>query len=252
MDEFRTYNGYVETPSLSRYPREGGRIETRSLDLGGRGTRVLKLEALGGRFSAAGANSSGGRIYHEYSGAGDFRFSDNSALQFFIRAGNNPYLWTDDESEWLPITPGKELPETLQGRFVQVAAVFYPGGSGETTPYLDEIRIIYKNTEPPAPPALITATARNGAVDLSWRANPDPAVGGYLVYYGLSSGDYFGDAAILGPSPIDVGKRTSIRLDGLRNGTLYFFSVAAYDQMDNDVSGLFSREVSARPLRMIE
>jgi hypothetical protein len=252
MDEFRTYNGYIEGPSLSRYPREGGRIETRLLDLGRAFTRVLKVEALGGRFSAAGTVGSGGRIRREYTGAGDFRFSDNSALQFFIRAGNNPYTWTNDESEWFPIMPGAELPQTFRGRFVQLAAVFYPSGNGETTPYLDEIRIIYKPEEPPVPPALVSAVARDGAVDLSWRANPDPAVGGYLVYYGLSSGDYFGDAAVLGPSPINVGKRTSVRLDGLRNGTLYFFSVAAYDQLDDNVSGLFSREVSARPLRMME
>jgi hypothetical protein len=252
MDEFRTYHGYIEGPSLNRYPREGGRVETRLLDLGKDHTRVLKVEALGGRFSAAGTVGSGGRMYREYTGAGDFRFSDSSALQFFIRAGNNPYTWTNDESEWLPIMPGTELPQTLRGRFVQLAAVFYPSGNGETTPYLDEIRIIYKPEEPPAPPALVSAVARDGAVDLSWRANPDPAVGGYLVYYGLSSGDYFGDAAVLGPSPIKVGKRTSVRLDGLRNGTLYFFSVAAYDQLNDDVPGLFSREVSARPLRMTE
>jgi hypothetical protein len=252
MDEFRTYNGYIETPSLSRYPREGGRVETRLLDLGGSNARVLKVEALGGRFSASGAVGSGGRILREYTGAGDFRFSDNSTLQFFIRAGNNPYAWTRDESEWLPITPGKELPQSLRGRFVQLAAVFYPSGDGETTPYLEEIRITYKPEEAPAPPVLVTAVARDGAVDLSWRMNPDPAVGGYLVYYGLSAGDYFGDAVVPGPSPINVGKCGSIRLDGLRNGTLYFFAVAAYNQLDNAVPGLFSREVSARPLRMME
>jgi hypothetical protein len=252
MDEFRTYRGYVEPPPLTRYPREGGRAETRPLDLGERNTSVLKIEVLGGRFSGAGTAGSGGRVYHEYAGTENFRFSDNSTLQFFIRAGNNPYGWTSDESEWLPIVPGGELPGSVQGRFVQVAAVFYPSGDGETTPYLDEIRIIYKTHAPPDPPALVSAIARDGAVDLSWRANPNPEVGGYLVYYGGSAGEYFGDAAILGPSPLDVGKRTSIRIDGLHNGTLYYFSVAAYDRLNGDFPGPFSREVSARPLRMME
>ncbi|MFP3090955.1 hypothetical protein LQZ21_11590 [Treponema sp. TIM-1] len=252
MDEFRTYSRYIETPSLARYPREGGRVETRPLDLGERNADILKVEALGGRFSAAGASGSGGRIYHEQTGTGNFLFSDSSALQLFIRAGNNPYRWTNDESEWLPITPKGELPESLRGRFVQLAAVFYPSGDGETTPYLDEIRVVYKPNEPPLPPTLVSAIARDGAVDLSWRANPDPDIGGYLIYYGSASGEYFGDAAILGPSPINVGKRTTIRLDGLRNGSLYFFSVAAYNRSDDALPGPCSREVSARPLRMME
>jgi hypothetical protein len=252
MDEFRTYRGYVESPSLSRYPREGGRAETLPLDLGERNTRVLKVEGRGGRFSAIGASGSAGRVYHEYDGTGNFRFSDNSALQFFIRSGNNPYNWTGGEPEWLPFMPGEELSGAVQGRFVQVAADFYPSGDGETTPYLDEIRIIYQTPEPPAPPALVYAAARDGAVDLSWRANPAPEVEGYLVYYGESPGDYFGEAALLGSSPINVGKRTSIHIDGLQNGRLYFFSVAAYDRLNGDFPGAFSREVSARPLRMME
>ena len=252
LDELRTYRGYIDPPPLTRYPREGGRAETRPLDLGADNTGVLKIEVLGGRFSGAGTAGSGGRVYHEYTGRENFHFSDNSALQFFIRAGNNPYSWTNNESEWLPVMPGGELPGSIQGRFIQLAAVFYPSGDGETTPYLDEIRIIYKPHTPPAPPALVSAIARDGAVDLSWRPNPDPEVGGYLVYYGGSAGEYFGDAAVLGSSPIDVGKRTSIRLDGLRNGTLYYFSVAAYDRLNGDFPGPFSREVSARPLRMME
>jgi hypothetical protein len=252
LDEFRTYSRYIDAPALSRYPREGGRVETRPLDLGKRNAGILKVEALGGRFSAAGAFGSGGRVYHEYSRAGNFLFADNSGMQLYIRAGNNPYAWTNDEAEWFPITPKGEFPASLQGRFVQVAAVFYPSGDGETTPYLDEIRIVYKPNEPPLPPSLVTAAARDGAVDLSWRANPDPEVEGYLVYYGSAPGEYFGDDAILGPSPINVGKRTAIRLDGLGNGSLYFFSVAAYNRTDVDLPGPFSREVSARPLRMME
>ncbi|MDR1107633.1 MAG: hypothetical protein LBL19_01225 [Spirochaetaceae bacterium] len=252
LDEFRTYRGYVESPPLSRYPRDGGRAETIPLDLGERNTRILKVEVRGGRFSAIRTFGSGGRVYHEPAGTGNFSFSDNSALRFFIRSGNNPYGWTGGEPEWLPFMPGGELPGAVQGRFVQVAAVFYPSGDGETTPYLDEIRIIYKAPEPPAPPALVYAVARDGAVDLSWRANPAPEVGGYLVYYGESPGEYFGETAVPGPSPINAGKRTTLHIDGLRNGRLYFFSVAAYDRLEGGFPGAFSREVSARPLRMIE
>jgi hypothetical protein len=77
-------------------------------------------------------------------------------------------------------------------------------------------------------------------------------VGGYLVYFGTSSGDYFGESTIQGVSPINAGKRTSIRINGLENGTLYYFAVAAYNRTNPPNAGNFSRETMARPLRMVE
>jgi hypothetical protein len=99
---------------------------------------------------------------------------------------------------------------------------------------------------------MVAAVARNGAVDISWRASPDTDLSGYLVYFGAASGEYFGESAVLGASPIDAGKRTSLRVDGLKNGALYYFTVAGYDRNNPADAGEFSREVSARPLRTIE
>jgi hypothetical protein len=73
-----------------------------------------------------------------------------------------------------------------------------------------------------------------------------------MVYYGTARGEYFGEGAIRGASPIDAGKRTSLRIEGLRNGVLYYFAVAAYDRPEPFHGGELSREVSARPLRMAE
>jgi hypothetical protein len=252
IDEFRIYSLCLESPALSKYPPEGGRVESRTLDLGGRRSRVLKLEALGGRISGDTRNS---RFFPEniYAGAGSLRFTDHSEIQFFIRANDSPYRW--DEVPWIPVEPGTELSGNLSGRYIQVAAAFYPSGDGETTPYLDELRISYRTAEPPRPPAQLSALARNGAVELSWRASPGRDVGGYLVYYGTSSGEYFGDHAILENAavkpPINVGNRTTVRLEGLRNGTLYYFAVAAYSAADGEwpEPGVFSREAAARPLQ---
>jgi hypothetical protein len=109
--------------------------------------------------------------------------------------------------------------------------------------------------------------AKNGAVELSWRPSVSRETGGYLVYYGTAKGEYFGDYAILGSalrvSPVDVGNRTSIRIDGLNNGTLSYFAVAAYNKPASGDGipepgflapepGEFSRETAARPLRMAE
>jgi hypothetical protein len=247
LDEFRVYTRYLETPLLQKYPAQGGRVESRPLDLGETDSRVLTVEAFGGRTS-----NPGGSLQNEYAGAGKFRFTDDSAVQFFIRAANSPYYWTGADSQWRPFEPGTALPENIRGRFVQVAAAFYPSGDGETTPYLDEIRITYQPHDLPAPPSLVTVIAGDGGVELSWRDSPGGDISGYLVYYGLSRGEYFGDDAALGRSPINVGKRNSLRIDGLKNGVLYYFAVAAYDRMDPSNAGIFSREVSARPLRMIE
>ncbi|MDR2185580.1 MAG: hypothetical protein LBO80_07955 [Treponema sp.] len=247
MDEVKIHSRYVESVQLKKY-RPGGRMETRILDLGELNSRILRIEASGGRTSA-GSRSSGRPVQNEYAGFGGFRFTDDSALQFFIRVSDNPYRWT--EADWRPFEPGKDL-QDLRGRFAQLAAVFYPSGDGETTPYLDELRIIYVPDNPPRPPSMVSAAARDGAVDLSWRASPDEDTAGYLVYYGEAPGEYFGAGAALGASPVNAGKRTSLHIDGLKNGSLYYFTVAAYDSgspPDSFHCGDFSREVTARPLR---
>jgi hypothetical protein len=258
IDEFRIYSLYLENPALTKYPLEGGRAESRTLDLGGRRSRVLKIEALGGRI-LDGTRNSRALPENVYAGNGSLRFADHSEIQFFIRANDTPYNWND--IPWVPVEPGTDLSEDLSGRYIQVAAAFYPSGDGETTPYLDELRISYRTAEPPLPPVQFSAIARDGAVELSWRASPGRDVGGYLIYYGTSSGEYFGDHAIMGgavpagnpvvKSPVNVGNRTAVRIEGLKNGTLYYFAAAAYSAADGGQPepGGFSREVAARPLQ---
>jgi hypothetical protein len=245
IDEFRIYGAYVETPALEKYPPQGGRAETRLLDLGPDYGPLLRVEASGGRSSAA-----GGRLINQFSGDRSFRFPDDSALHFFIRLSPGPAIPAD--TEWIPLEPGRDLPGKPQARFVQIAVLLYPSGDGETSPYLESLRLVYQPQMPPQPPSQVTAIARDGAVDLSWKPSADKSVEGYLVYYGTAGGVYFGDEAFLGPSPINAGKRNSLRIDGLTNGVLYYFSVAAYDRLDPLHSGAFSREVTARPLKMPE
>jgi hypothetical protein len=255
LDEFKIYKTYTGSAETRKYSPRGGRIETRPIDLGEGNSGILKVEALGGRTSV-----SGGSIQNDYagydgpfSGREAFRFADDSALQFFIRAAGSPYSWTG--ADWRPFIPGTALAGDIRGRYVQFAVDFYPSGDCEASPYLEEIRVTYRPDEPPVPPSMVTAAARDGAVALNWKPSPDADTLGYVVYYGTSRGEYFGDGAVLGASPIDAGKRTSLRIDGLENGVLYYFAVAAYDRRDGADdrgeffhAGEFSREVSARPL----
>jgi hypothetical protein len=248
LDEVRVSGGYRidteigETVYTAKFPAAGGRIETRGIDLGEPNVQILRVDALTGRLSFV-----NNKIRNEFAGNAALRFSDESALQFFIRASDSPYRWA---SEWQALTPGTPLDEHVKGRYVQLAVQFYPSGDGEASPYLDEIRVIYKPDEPPLPPSLVAAIAGDGVVDLSWKNSPDIDTMGYFVYYGTVSGTYFGEDSLLGESPIDVGKRAAVRIDGLKNGTLYYFAVAAYDSLSPPHLGAFSREVTARPLQM--
>ncbi|MDR0387499.1 MAG: LamG domain-containing protein, partial [Treponema sp.] len=188
MDEFRLYSAFIDRPLLRKYFGRRGRMETRILDLAEENSRIVRVDAFGGRTSNAGrirepvipeTSGRGGAailaaLANEY-GDGSFDFADDSAVRFFIRTGDTPYLMSG--AAWRPFEPGTELDggftgDRFRGRFVQLAAEFYPSGDGETTPYLEELRVVYVAGEPPHPPSMVTAVARNGAVDLSWRPSP--------------------------------------------------------------------------------
>jgi hypothetical protein len=250
MDELKLHKAFVNRSSIQRYAPAGGRMETKAVDLGEVNSSVLKIEATGGRTSISRT-----KISSEFRENGRFRYPDDSEMQFFVRAGENPYSL--DAVAWSSFTPGAEI-LAIRGRYVQIAVDFYPSANGESSPYLDEVRIIYMPGDPPLPPRNLTAVAVDGGVQLNWKPSPDSHTEGYLVYYGSVRGEYFGKDAALGPSPIDAGKRNSILIDGLANGTLYYFMVASYDRITGGVSpgpvpvpyheGEFSVEVTARPL----
>ena len=247
MDEFKIHNAYVPAAAVRKYPLGGGRIETAAIDLGRGNNELLRIDASGGRTSISDTRI----ISSEYRRNGRFRFSDHSEMQFFIRASDNPFRW---DGPWQPVIPGADLAGSMRGRYVQIAVDFYPSSDGESSPYLEGITITYLPDEPPLPPGNLIAVALDGAVQLHWRNSPSLNTRGYLVYYGVSSGDYFGEGAAPGVSPIDAGGRNSIVIDGLENGVLYYFRVAAYSSADPDAhfafhAGEFSREAQARPLR---
>ncbi|GAB6393566.1 MAG: fibronectin type III domain protein [Treponematales bacterium] len=256
MDEFRVWAERREAAALARFPAAGGRAESRTLDLG-YGSRLLRIDAAGGETAHDGSPRAG-----RYAGRGNLRFADAASVSLFVRCSDDPYRW---EGGWQPFTPGGALP-ALSGRYVRVAADFYPGGDGSVSPYLEELALVYTGGAPPAPPVKVRAEGRDGAVEVSWEDAGDKSVAGYLVYYGEAPGEYFGAGAAVGgqvrPSPVSVprvetggeGSRVSLRLEGLRNGRLYYFAVAAFSDAPGSAAaspaapGPFSPEVTARPL----
>ncbi len=82
---------------------------------------------------------------------------------------------------------------------------------------------------------LISTLAYSAQTTLAWDPNPDPAVAGYMLYYGQASGNYTGN--------IDVGNVSQYTVSGLLDATTYYYAVTAYD-FGRTESG-FSNEVSA-------
>jgi len=243
MDELKIHSVCAGRTSINRYTTAGGRIETRAVDLGQNSSGVLKVNVTGGRTSVRGAS-----VRNEFKENGRFRFSDDSEMNFFIRASENPYLLSS--SSWVSFVPGADV-SNVRGRYVQIAVDFYPSADGETSPYLEEISIVYMPGEPPLPPRNLTAAAVDGGVMLRWRHSPTANTAGYLVFYSSVRGELFGNDAVLGPSPIDVGVTNTLLVEGLNNGTLYYFRVASYNIITGEINynvGEFSAEVTARPL----
>jgi hypothetical protein len=75
--------------------------------------------------------------------------------------------------------------------------------------------------------------AHSADVTVAWDPNPEPAVRGYVIYYGTSSGNY--------THYIDVGNATNCAISGLQAGETYYLAVTAYDESRNE-SG-FSNEI---------
>jgi hypothetical protein len=243
MDEFKIHSACVGRSAINRYIPAGGRMETGPIDLGQNSSGVIRINASGGRTRIKGTI-----IQNDFRIDGKFRFSDDTEMNFFIRASENPYLLNN--ARWVNFTPGAEISQ-ISGRYVQIAVDFYPSADGESSPYLDELRIVYLPGEPPMPPRNLLATAVDGGVMLRWKHSPAENTKGYLVYYSSMRGELFGDEAKLGASPIDAGKKNSLFIDGLKNGTLYYFRVAAYDKKNGEMNyivGEFSAEVTSRPL----
>jgi hypothetical protein len=166
IDEFKIHRVCADRSSVYRYIPSGGRIETGAVDLGDVNSVLVRVDASGGR---VGAHNS------EFRENGRFRFSDDSEMNFFIRANENPYLLSG--SPWVNFVPGSPV-SGVEGRYVQIAVDFYPSADGETSPYLEQLRIVYLPGEPPMPPRNLTAVAVDGGVLLRWRSSPDAKTDG--------------------------------------------------------------------------
>jgi hypothetical protein len=227
LDELRISSAFRTPPELGFYEPSGGTVITRPLDLGSTGARIIRLDA-------------------------ELLTPGTTAVHLYYRtaAARAELAVAGPDDGWIPFEPGEELPAAVQGRFVQVRAELYPGGERQRTPRLVDLRIAYEPDLPPAPPARVVAIPGDGEVTLRWNAVPEADLQGYTVFYGTRSGRYFGTEASVGASPALIGERTEVTIDGLDNGTLYYFAIASRDASSTTGESVLSSEVTARPSRL--
>jgi hypothetical protein len=222
IDELRVVHRFVENPQLHRYGTRAGLATSDPIDLGFAGSRLLRIE---------GTATTPGR----------------TAVELYYRTGDSPFTESTRQpwSPWREVDPSRPLGTEVRTRYVQLRAVLLP--DGDFTPSLSDLTIVYEPDRPPPPPTLVTAQARDGSIEVSWRQVREDDVAGYLVYYGYQSGRYYGTDSLRGPSPVDAGTKTSLTLTGLENGRLYYIAVATKDSSYPAHQSVFSRELAVRP-----
>jgi len=230
IDEFKLSGVFVEKPVLRRYPATGGVAVSPVFDIGNTNSTLLAIEP-------------------------KTRLPGESAVHWSYRTSDSSAGWLDEAPEWIPFKPGliyNKEGSSPKGRYLQIRAYLYPDAAGEQSPAISSIGIRFNTDEPPSPPSMVSALAGDGRVTVRWSAVAETDVRGYVVYYGTSSGDYFGTDAHEGSSPVFVqgSGTTSLVLNGLKNGTLYFLAVATFDDAKPPHIGEFSRELTARPSRV--
>lgn len=228
LDELKVKRSatYIDDPSYAtklfeKLPVYGGRFESNIIDTGGNRGKIYKL------------------ITDEYK-------PTQTDILYYIRSSNDRFNWTGEEPKWVEVAPNCEL-KNFEGRYFQVAGVLFPDGKAEKSPMINFIKVEYESDPLPYPPNVIYATGLDGAVELNWSPSIDYDTVGYLVYYGERSGEYF-----YADSPVDVGNVLTYKIEGLKNGRLYFFAITAYDNAGSQNPGSFSKEVWARPKNSVD
>lgn len=89
--------------------------------------------------------------------------------------------------------------------------------------------------------AALSPTVQAAGVTLAWIPSPDPAVAGYNLYYGGTSGTY--------TNKVSVGLATSAVTSGLLVGVTYYFAATTYNAagVESPFSSQVSYTVPAQP-----
>ncbi len=156
--------------------------------------------------------------------------------------------------------PGHYAPEPVNGRPIRETRYQDPDvGSGVTYYYVvrsvgseqppwlesqdsDAVAVTSIDVTPPAPPQGLVAVPAPSSIDLSWRANTEPDLLGYLVYRRELPALV---PTRLTPTPIQA---TAFTDRTVRPGATYAYWVTAVDRSPRHNESAPSTEVTAKPL----
>ncbi len=224
IDEFKIEKGALSDVSIESlrdvagfYPAAGGKFTTVPLNTGKGAARLVSADI-------------------------SVIEPEGTESEFYVRAGDNFYAWTENSPRWVPLVNGKPA-EEVSGQYFQIAGGLYPDGTRSKTPLLTWISLNLEKENAPWPPLKVRGEAGNGSVRISWNPPADSSARGYLVYYGEGQGEYLSQG-----SPIDAGNSLSCVISGLENGKMYYFAVASYGDAGPSYPGGFSPEIAVRPL----
>jgi len=205
--------------NLGKY-RDKGEIKSKVIDLKNSGSKLIKAN-----WGSVEDNGTAIRVYYR------------SSCEYFREIDIKP--------EWEILKNDKVVTDiSNRGRFFQWKAVLY-GTEKIYTPYLLSLDIEFEYNPFPIAPYLLRIVPIDGGVQLFWMKNRENDVKGNKIYYGGSSGYYFGKGSSISDSPSFVGDIDSMKINNLENEKVYFFSITAVDNSDQE-SG-FSKELIARP-----
>lgn len=223
IDEIIFKTEFTETDITGKFNENGGIYYSQPIDLGSKSSKILDIKT-------------------------EAYIPQGTDYQVFVRTGNNFYQWTENSPEWHTVNENTNYND-LKGRYAQIRIYLFTNGEADLSPEITGMQITWEEESSPWPPSTLYAEAGDGEVTLEWSSSPNLTTQGYLVYYGKKTGEYFGTEGDSGPSPINAGNVNSITISGLKNGTLYYFAVSAYNDEDDMYSGTLSKEVNARPKR---
>lgn len=207
IDEFRISESFISEPQLSKF-KSSGFFYSSVHDI--EGGNII-LESIKIRES----------------------IEPETTIDYQYRLSDTPFLELDDTIKWLPI---KYIPNGKSGRYIQFKGNLYSSGDKNRSPLLENIEVIWSPIPtPPAPLVIITKSLKQ-SIKIEWNAIKYYNVDGYYLYYGEESNKYI--------EMIDVGKKTSYTVNGLRSNKIYYFSLRSY--MNNKKSD-YSSERYNRP-----
>ncbi|HSR11612.1 MAG TPA: right-handed parallel beta-helix repeat-containing protein, partial [Thermodesulfobacteriota bacterium] len=116
----------------------------------------------------------------------------------------------------------------LPGDYVEEAVITatLSDEHGKSTDWVDALGLVFIDAVAPGPPGGLKTAAGDASVQLRWAKNPDKDIARYKVYRSPTP--------LTGYEGVGTTETTDFRDEGLKNGSTYFYRVAAVDLAGNE------------------